>query len=42
MADEEEQGWLDDDTDPFDEPAPAGEAPSPDQDQTTSHKDTDG
>lgn len=42
MADEEEQGWLDDDTDPFDEPAPAGEAPSPDEEQPTSHEETDG
>ena len=41
MADEEDQGWLDDETDPFDEPAPTEEAPTLDEEQPTSQAETD-
>ena len=41
MADEEDQGWLDDDTDPFDDPAPAEEAHPLDEEKQTLHTETD-
>ncbi len=41
MADEENQGWLDDDTDPFDDPAPAEEAHSLEEEKQTSQTETD-
>ena len=41
MADEEDQGWLDDETDPFDEPAPTEEVLPLDEEQPTSQAETD-
>lgn len=41
MADEEDQGWLDDDTDPFGDPTSVDEAPPVDEEQSTSQTGND-